>query len=604
MSRSAGNAPRVRPRMGSGESAIRRANRNPWERLVPVLHEDDHLLIVVKPAGVDAGGLDEQTWEGLVEILPRVRDRKEPLVAANRLSRYESGVLILAKTESAANAIRAEFRSSRVAQEYVGVVLGRMSAPLMTIGSEHGRSQGRRAVGKQAVAKRTAARGGARIDSPARSATVASRFGRSVIGGASGGASTLHAIMAGERRTLLRIATSVPTTHALRAQLRSVRLRLLGDLIANPTQRPMRHSMTCLHLSRVTFQHPATRRPLSVSCPPPLSFADVAKGQPDPFRPLHAALVRRLPCLLSTETDCFRLLSGDAEDVRGIVAEKFGDVVVLQVLRDGAASSTFLKQSAKWYRDAVGAKSVYAKRVPRPQSEPDRPSRLERAIDADRPTLLLGPAAPYEFAIRENGLRFLVRPTEPAVGLFLDQRDNRFRIRELAQGKDVLNLFAYTCGFSVAAAAGGARSTISVDLSPQPLAWGRANFELNSIELGTHEFLQSEAFEFLHRARDQGRRFDIVILDPPTFAHGRRKQRDFSVRRDLGGLALAVAEVLRAGGLMLVSTNLRSFTLPAIRNELRRCVSARRFEVLEIPRLPPDFAVDADHSKSLLLRFP
>ena len=571
-------------------------------RLLPTLYEDEHLLAVAKPAGVDSGGLEEQTWDGLVELLPAVRGKKERLVAANRLSRYESGVLILAKNETAANAIRVQIRASRVAQEYVAVVLGRMSKSSLTIGLEHGASEGRRGAARREVVRSASAKAAA---VKARS-TVAPRPGGA---GASGGSTTLSALRAGEKRTLLRILTRVPTTHALRAQLRSIRLRLLGDLIQNQTNRPMRHAMTCLHLTRIGFQHPVTKKPISLHCPPPPAFADVVEGGADPLRPLYAALVRRLPCFASgesgepKETDALRLLSGDVEDVRGVIAEKFGDVVILQVLREGAASMPLLKQYAKWYRDWIGARTVYAKWNVRDRSDSSEGPRPRSDEESDGATLLLGKESAQEFEIRENGIRFLVRPAEQAVGLFLDQRENRARIRENAAGKDVLNLFAYTCGFSLAAAVGGARSTVSVDLSPQPLGWGRANFDLNEINVGTHEFLQGEAFEFLRRARDAARSFDVVVLDPPTFAHGRRKQRDFSVRRDLGELVAASAAVLRPGGVMLVSTNLRSFTLAAIRDQIRRGVSRRRFEVLETPSLPPDFAVDPDHAKTVLLRF-
>ena len=565
-------------------------------RLLPTLYEDEHLLAVAKPAGVDSGGLEEQTWAGLVELLPAMRGKKETLIAANRLSRYESGVLILAKNESAANAIRVQIRSSRVVQEYVAVVLGRMSKSSLMIGVEHGTSEGRRGAARRDVARSTSSKSAAVKARP----TVSPRAGAA---GTPAGPTTLSALRAGDKRTLLRIQTRVPTTHALRAQLRSVRLRLLGDLIQNQTNRPMRHAMTCLHLTRIGFQHPVTRKPISVHCPPPPAFADVVEGGADPLRPLYAALVRRLSCFTSNETDALRLLSGDVEDVRGVIAEKFGDVVVLQVLREGAASIPLLKQYAKWYRDWIGARTVYAKWNVRDRSDSSDGPRARSDEGVDDATLLLGKESPQEFEIRENGVRFLVRPAEQAVGLFLDQRENRARIRENAAGKDVLNLFAYTCGFSLAAAVGGARSTVSVDLSPQPLAWGRANFDLNEIAVGTHEFLQGEAFEFLRRARDAARAFDIVVLDPPTFAHGRRKQRDFSVRRDLGELVSASAGVLRPGGVMLVSTNLRSFALAAIRDQIRRGVNRRRFEVLETPSLPPDFAVDPDHAKTVLLRF-
>ena len=110
------------------------------------------------------------------------------------------------------------------------------------------------------------------------------------------------------------------------------------------------------------------------------------------------------------------------------------------------------------------------------------------------------------------------------MGLFLDQRDNRRRIRAQARGKDVLNLFAYTCGFSVAAAAGGAASTVSVDLSPKALEWGRANFALSHLDPSDHQFIKSDAFDYLRRAARQGKRFDIIILDPSELRPRQERQ--------------------------------------------------------------------------------
>jgi 23S rRNA G2069 N7-methylase RlmK/C1962 C5-methylase RlmI len=198
------------------------------------------------------------------------------------------------------------------------------------------------------------------------------------------------------------------------------------------------------------------------------------------------------------------------------------------------------------------------------------------------------------------------------VGLFLDQRDNRKRVRDLSAGKEVLNLFAYTCGFSVAAAAGGARSTTSVDLSPSHLEWGRRNFALNHLDPAGHEFIPSDAAEFLRRALRQNRSFDLVILDAPTFAHGRKRGKSFSITRDLPELVCGVLAVLAPGGIIMVSTNNRRLSLKRLKGMIARGVKASGagqgaersvsdLRIINAPSLPLDFAVDRDHAKTLFV---
>jgi len=140
---------------------------------------------------------------------------------------------------------------------------------------------------------------------------------------------------------------------------------------------------------------------------------------------------------------------------------------------------------------------------------------------------VLGEPAPEAFTVRENGRRFEIRFGEGySVGLFLDQRDNRRRLLlnhvaadfpafpAGAPGAEVLNVFAYTGGFSVCAAQAGARTT-SLDLSRKCLDWARRNFVLNDLAPSAHEFICGDAFDWLRRLGRKGRRFDAVLLDPP-----------------------------------------------------------------------------------------
>ena len=154
----------------------------------------------------------------------------------------------------------------------------------------------------------------------------------------------------------------------------------------------------------------------------------------------------------------------------------------------------------------------------------------------------LAPAQPVygpdlgEFVAHEEGLAYVIRPGDGlSTGLFPDMREGRARVRAWAAGRRVLNTFAYTCGFGVAATAGGATRVLNLDLSKSVLEWGQANYRANGFEPDPHDFVFGDVFDWLARLAKRGDRFDLVILDPPGFS--RTKSRAFSAARDYGELA-------------------------------------------------------------------
>lgn len=537
---------------------------------------------MVKPAGVDVGGLEKQYSPGLIELLGGLRQKGESLHAVNRLSRYESGILILAKNAAAAAHFRAEWKNGRVAQEYIAVVRGRMEKPRLVLGAEAETDVRTLRGKKKEFGKRRPVR-------PAQ--RVPAKIGE--------GSTELFRLEMAEKRTLVRCETKVSTTHALRAQLRSVGLRLLGDALHDRSTRAPAHYETCLHLSQVRLSMSSGERPTVLKAAPGPEFPPALHGEKNIERALHAALVRRLPLLDAPETDTFRLLNGASEDVPGLVVEKLGPVMIFQTHDPPPWLTPKLKEIARWFTNRLDVRSVYLK--PFVKNRQDADFDVESILRSDKP--FVGKAAPAEYEIDERGLKFVVRPYDGySVGLFLDQRDNRSRVREMANGKRVLNLFAYTCGFSVAAAAGGAEQTVSVDVAVKNLEWGKVNFRLNGIDLERHLFFRSDAAEFLSRMKKQGKRFDLIVLDPPSFAHGRGSKKDFSVLEDLGSLVGAAAEVLSSDGVLLVSTNHRKLTLRGLIERVRRGTSRGRIEILETPPLPIDFAMDPDYAKTVIAR--
>ena len=196
--------------------------------------------------------------------------------------------------------------------------------------------------------------------------------------------------------------------------------------------------------------------------------------------------------------------------------------------------------------------------------------------------------------VDEGGLRFLVNLTDYLdTGLFLDHRLVRARLRELAEGRRFLNLFAYTATASVYAAAGGARDTTSVDLSGTYLDWASRNLALNGFTGTKHRLMQADAMEFLRRERE---RYGLIYVDPPTFSNSKRAD-DFDVQRDHARLLLACADRLAGDGVILFSNNFRRF-------ELDRVALEERFEIEDwsAASIPFDFARRADIHGCWLLR--
>jgi 23S rRNA (cytosine1962-C5)-methyltransferase len=162
--------------------------------------------------------------------------------------------------------------------------------------------------------------------------------------------------------------------------------------------------------------------------------------------------------------------------------------------------------------------------------------------------------------VGENGLKFFIYPDNWLdVGLFLDHRNLRARVRDEAQGKNVLNLFCYTGSFSVYAAAGGAALVHSVDLSANYLDIAEKNLALNNLQKITHENFRLDSREFLASAKPAF--YDIIVCDPPVFSKSRRQERDFDVLRDHPELIRACLGALKPGGVLYFSTNFRKFRI-------------------------------------------
>ncbi|MDO5059866.1 MAG: class I SAM-dependent methyltransferase [Neisseria sp.] len=189
-----------------------------------------------------------------------------------------------------------------------------------------------------------------------------------------------------------------------------------------------------------------------------------------------------------------------------------------------------------------------------------------------------------DFTVQENGRRFWVNLDKYLdTGLFLDHRNTRKKVGEIAAGKRFLNLFSYTGSFTVYAATGGALSSETVDLSNTYLDWARRNFALNGIDEAAHQIVRADVFQYLKQAAEEGKRFDLIVMDPPSFSNSKKMLDILDIQRDHAKLVDGAMALLERDGLMFFSNNLRSFVLDA---DL-----AERYDVKDVSKhsVPDDF---------------
>ncbi len=313
-------------------------------------------------------------------------------------------------------------------------------------------------------------------------------------------------------------------------------------------------------------------------------------------RLVRRAVARRGKLLDDPQTNVARLLHGAAEGPAGLVIEKFGDVLIAQLHEQRMEiNGALARRLCEDVKRVVGARAVYRKIFPRDRAAAE--ARLRKLHCDPRPWI--GEPVEPELTVLENGVKLLIRPYDGySVGLFLEHRDNRRLIRELAAGRWVLNAFAYTCGFSVCAALGGAAGTVNVDVSASHLEWGKRNFAANGLALDDHLFFRSDVFAYLRRAARQRRRFGLIVLDAPTFGRSKKPRGVFSITEDLDRLVEQAAELLEPEGFVFLASNHRLTS----RRRLEQAVERVGLRVVRRPRLASDFAGDAAYSKSVLAR--
>lgn len=189
--------------------------------------------------------------------------------------------------------------------------------------------------------------------------------------------------------------------------------------------------------------------------------------------------------------------------------------------------------------------------------------------------------------VSEHALKFQVDLNDTLnTGLFLDMRRNRMLIARLSSGKEVLNTFAYTCSFGLHCRAAGASRVVNVDISAKILERGRNNYSLNNVQPLENEFVRADAVRYMKGAVKRENRFDVVIIDPPTFARVNREI--FSVTREIPDILGLAFSIIKPGGYILIATNCSSLTPAILRNHIKTCAQRSGAILHDITRLEQD----------------
>lgn len=279
-------------------------------------------------------------------------------------------------------------------------------------------------------------------------------------------------------------------------------------------------------------------------------------------RQLTSALQRRAAWQAQPDTNAYRLLHRAADGFPDLAVDRYADVLIAHVYSAGARVQPPLKV-LRALADKTGARAVYVKYRPTQASVLDEQER-----EALAPTAPLWGEAVTETMAQENGLKYLIRPGAGlSVGLFLDMRELRAWVRKQAAGRTVLNCFAYTCGFGIAALAGGAARAVNLDVSRRYLEWGKENAALNGFTPDPKDFIAGDVFDWVKRFGKRGQTFDIVILDPPSYST--TKYTRFSVQKDYGELVNLAARVVAPGGWLMACANAAELPLGAFKANVR-----------------------------------
>lgn len=549
----------------------------PW-RVERILYDQDGILIVDKPVGMPVYGGDESLSHSVVDRLTAwlsEQQRGAYLGVHQRLDQDTSGALFFVTNSEKNGACASAMEAHQIKRVYRAVVQKTASCRLQPSGQvelwlrhERGRSEVVGQPGPQTT-ETAAPRGRKSQARPARKQAGAKRA-----------LTKYRVIRENGQRALLELELETGRTHQIRATMAHLGAPLVGDRLYGGAKA---HRLM-LHAQRVSGG------PLGegMEAPLPASFEQALANEEgelpssvDEFRRLlFDAATLRAP--LIDRSAAFRLVNAAGDGLPGFTVDAYGAFATLNIY--DASLLPRGREIAESLQE-LGFSGVYLK------TRVKADLRSEDAEQLAPDEVLAGQAAPTSYCIDEFGMQIHIELSDGlSTGLFVDMRDNRMKARSWgAAGRSgrpaqMLNLFCYTCSFSVSAALSGAVTT-SVDLAGKALERGRANFAANGLEPADHRFIREDAMKYLSRAARRGDQYDFIVLDPPSFATVGKGT--FSVKSRYGEAAADCLRILAPGGRLLCVTNHTKTSEVALRKTIEAAAKAAGRRLRSLKSLNP-----------------
>ncbi|MGL9921598.1 class I SAM-dependent rRNA methyltransferase [Enterococcus sp. DIV1758] len=289
-------------------------------------------------------------------------------------------------------------------------------------------------------------------------------------------------------------------------------------------------------------------------------------------------------------TTAYRLFNGEGDGIGGVIIDRYADYAVFSWYNETLyqKKAELLTAFRTVYPDIIGAyEKIRFSTKNLPESQ-----------------FLYGEQAPEPLLVTENGVQFATYLNEGLMtGIFLDQKEVRGRLVDgFAVGKTVLNMFSYTGAFSVAAAMGGAVATTSVDLAKRSLPKTTEQFEVNHLNLAAQKIIVMDVFDYFKYASRKGLSYDMIILDPPSFA--RNKKKVFSVAKNYGELVKDSIDILTDKGTLIASTNAANLSLAKYQKMVITALQEKnvRYKITDTYQLPADFQVNPNFPEGNYLK--
>ena len=487
--------------------------------LLNVLFENEEIIAFDKPYGVNTHtndsklGQTEFVQDGLIEILEKQLRQKLHIV--HRLDQTTSGVIIFGRTAEAAKKYAAFFFDREVMKTYWFITAAQSA-------------QANFEIDQMIVHK-----------------------GREL-----GAKTAFRKLQSTARFSKWEAHPFTGRNHQIRIHAKAGGIALLGDLKYDGSPYPF----LCLHNHKIEFPNG-----LSIVSRAPAYFHDLKILEDSKLARIFHEVDRRERLFLAGEKreQCVRLIhsKNDKSDL-GYSLDQFGESLLLSWYSERWTDQDRLRfsQFAQSYGRQIFVRLMHNRGK-------DPLNKTQQLISPQ--DLSATQSEPKTWTARENEIQYEIRSDSgQSFGIFLDQRLQRQWVRENSKDKSVLNLFSYTCGFSVAAAMGGATQVTSVDTNKNVLNWGKKNFELNSIPLEAHRFFCRDSIAFLDQCVNKNQKFDLVICDPPSFSRG--ENGIFKIEAALEILVEKCLLSLNNDGSILFSTNSEHLYIDDIRRAIHK----------------------------------